>query len=34
MRFVKEGSCRSKKEEENQKTDLSNQNKFKNGNTF
>jgi hypothetical protein len=32
--FVKEGSYRSKKEEENQKTYLSSQNKFKNGNTF
>jgi hypothetical protein len=34
MNFVKEGSYRSKKEEENQKTDLSSQDKFKNGNTF
>jgi hypothetical protein len=34
MKFVKEGSYRSKKEEENKKTDLSSQNKFKNGNTF
>jgi hypothetical protein len=34
MNFVKEGSYRSKKEEENQMTDLSSQNKIKNGNTF
>jgi hypothetical protein len=34
MNFVKEGSYRSKKEEKNQKKDLSSQNKFKNGNTF
>jgi hypothetical protein len=34
MNFVKEGIFRSKKEEENQKTNLLSQNKFKNGNTF
>jgi hypothetical protein len=34
MNIVKEGIYRSKKEEENQKTYLSSQNKFKNGNTF
>jgi hypothetical protein len=34
MNFVKEGSYRSKNEEENQMTDLSSQNKIKNGNTF
>ena len=34
MNFVKEGSYRSKKEEENKMIDLSSQNKIKNGNTF
>jgi hypothetical protein len=34
MNFVKEGSYRSKNEEENQMTGLSRQNKIKNGNTF
>jgi hypothetical protein len=34
MNFVKEDSFRSKKEEENQMTDPSSQNKIKNGNTF
>jgi hypothetical protein len=34
MNFVKEGSYRSKNKEENQMTDLSSQNKIKNGNTF
>jgi hypothetical protein len=34
MNFVKEGSYKSKKEEENKKTELSSQNKFKNRNTF
>jgi hypothetical protein len=34
MNFVKEGSYRSKKEEENQMIDFSSQNKIKNGNTF
>jgi hypothetical protein len=34
MNFVKEGSYRSKKEEENQMIDFSSHNKIKNGNTF
>jgi cyclopropane fatty-acyl-phospholipid synthase-like methyltransferase len=34
MNFVKEGSYRSKKEEENQMAYFSSQNKIKNGNTF
>ena len=34
MNFLKEGSYRSKKEEENQMIDFLRQNKIKNGNTF